>query len=85
MTTDLTKLTSKEIALYTASLADNPKAIKDIQVIERCEEYLEQAARILARRAGVEAVRESQNWQLALQKARELVCDDKFKDGLVFS
>jgi hypothetical protein len=83
MTTDLTKLTTEEIAQYKALLADNPKALNDLKVIERCEGDLEQATRVLARRADVEAVRAGENWQLALQKARELVCDDKFKDGLV--
>ncbi len=25
----------------------------------------------------------AKNWQLALQKGREIVCDDKFKNGLI--
>jgi hypothetical protein len=69
MTTDLTKLTSKEIAQYKASLADNPKALKDIEVIERCEGDLEQAARILARRAGVEAVRVKSKLAVGITKS----------------
>ena len=85
MATDPNKVASAEIAKLRAELADypNPKVSADIDVIERCEGNLEQAARVLARRAEVEEVRAGENWQLALQKACEIVCDDKFKEGLV--
>lgn len=76
-------LTTEEIAHYQKLLVDNPKALKDLKVIERCEGNLEQAARVLARRADLETVRAGENWQLALEKAREIVCDEKFKGGLV--
>ncbi|NET62752.1 MAG: hypothetical protein F6K47_43695, partial [Symploca sp. SIO2E6] len=36
-----------------------------------------------SRRADIEEVRAGANWQSGLQKAREIVCDGKFKDGLV--
>ncbi len=77
------KVTSKEIARYRSQLADNPKVLADLEVVERCEGNLEQAARVLSRRANMQEVRAGENWQLALQKACEIVCDDKFKDGLV--
>ncbi|MDJ0900028.1 MAG: hypothetical protein QNJ55_14590 [Xenococcus sp. MO_188.B8] len=83
MTTDPTKLTAGEIVQYRELLADNPEALNDLKVIERCEGNLEQAARVLARRASVEEFRADEIWQLALQKACEIVCDEKFKGGLV--
>ncbi len=87
MATDPNRVTLAEIAKLRYELADypNPKVIADLEVIEHCEGNLEQAARVLARRAGVEKVRVRgvENWQLALQKACEIVCDDKFKGGLV--
>ncbi|KAB8317484.1 hypothetical protein SD81_019535 [Tolypothrix campylonemoides VB511288] len=83
MTTDPTKVTPEEITQYREQLADNSKALADLEVIERTEGDLERAARVLARRAGEEEVKSGSNWQLALQQARKVVCNDKFKDGLV--
>ena len=82
MTTDSIQVTAEEIAQFRAELADNPKALADIDVIERCEGYLEQAARILARRADIEDVRAGITWESALKQARQVVCDEKFKEGL---
>ena len=82
MTTDSIKVTPEEIANYRAELADDPKALADLDVIERCEGDLEQAARILARRADIEEVRAGITWESALKKARKVVCDDKFQEGL---
>ncbi len=79
---NMTTVTQEEIEQFREQLRDYPGALVDLEVIERCEGDLERAARILARRSGLEEVRSGANWQLALQKARELVCDDKFKDGL---
>jgi vacuolar-type H+-ATPase subunit I/STV1 len=79
---NMTTVTQEEIEQFREQLRDYPGALVDLEVIERCEGDLERAARVLARRSGVEEVRSGANWQLALQKARELVCDDKFKDGL---
>lgn len=79
---NMTTVTQEEIEQFREQLRDYSGALVDLEVIERCEGDLERAARVLARRSGVEEVRAGANWQLALQKARELVCDDKFKDGL---
>jgi hypothetical protein len=79
---NMTTVTQAEIEQFRIQLADNLKALADLEVIDRCEGDLERAARVLARRSGLEEVRLGANWQIALQKARELVCDDKFKDGL---
>jgi hypothetical protein len=62
MTTDSMKVTPEEIANYRSQLADDSKALADLDVIERCEGYLEQAARILARRADIEDVRAGITW-----------------------
>jgi len=79
----MTVVTQAEIEKFRIQLADNPKALADLQAIERCEGDLQQAARVLARRAGVEEVKSGSNWQVILQKAREIACDGKFKDGLL--
>lgn len=76
------KVTPEEIANYRSQLADDSKALADLDVIERCEGDLEQAARILARRADIEDVRAGITWESALKQARQVVCDEKFKEGL---
>ena len=82
MNIESTKVTAEEIAQFRAELAEDSKALGDIDVIERCEGYLEQAARILARRADIEDVRAGITWESALKQARQVVCDAKFKEGL---
>lgn len=80
--TDTTQLTFEEIQQYRKQLKDNPQAIAQLDIIEKCGGNLEQATRVLARRAGFEEVRAGMNWETTLNKAREVVCDDDFKDGL---
>ena len=82
MNIESTKVTAEEIAQFRAELAEDSKALGDIDVIERCEGDLEQAARILARRADIEDVRAGITWESALKQARQVVCDAKFKEGL---
>ena len=82
MNIESTKVTAEEIAQFRAELAEDSKALGDIDVIERCEGYLEQAARILARRADIEDVRAGITWESALKQARQVVCDAKFREGL---
>jgi hypothetical protein len=82
MDIESTKVTPEEIAQFRTELADNPKALGDLDVIERCEGDLQQAARILARRADIEDVRAGVTWESALKQARQVVCDEKFKEGL---
>lgn len=82
MTTNSINVTSEEIANYRVQLRDDPKALVDLDVIERCEGDLEQAARILARRADIEDVRAGITWESALKQARQVVCDENFKEGL---
>jgi hypothetical protein len=76
------KVTPEEIAKFRSELTGNPEAIAQLDIIERCEGNLEQAARILARRAEIEDVRAGITWESALQQARQVVCDEKFKEGL---
>lgn len=82
MNIESTKVTPEEIAQFRAELAGDSKALADLNVIERCEGDLEQAARILARRADIEDVRAGITWESALKQARQVVCDAKFKEGL---
>jgi hypothetical protein len=82
MATEPTKVTLEEIAKFRAELADDPKELADLDVIEWCEGDLEQAARILARRADIEEVRAGITWESALKQARQVVCDEKFKESL---
>jgi hypothetical protein len=78
----MTKISSEEIQKYRIELADNPKALTDLDMIEDCGD-LERATQLLTLLAGVEETRDVSSWQLALEKARKIVCDDKFKDCLV--
>lgn len=79
----MTTVTPAEIEQFRQQLAGNSKVLADLEVIERSGGELERAARVLSRRADLEEVRAGVNWQLGLQKAREIVCDGKFKEGLV--
>jgi len=79
---DATRLTPEEIQQCREQLSGDAIALEQLEVIERCEGNLEQAARILARRADIEEVRAGMTWESALKQARQVVCDDKFKGGL---
>ena len=50
--------------------------------MEKCDGKLEQATRILARRAGTEEVRGGTTWKTALNQAQQVVCNENFKEGL---
>lgn len=80
-------LTPQEIEQFRDQLADNSQALSDLDVIKRCGGELERAARVLVDRADletdIEQDRASGIWELSLQKARAVVCDGKFKEGLV--
>ncbi|MDJ0599179.1 MAG: hypothetical protein QNJ37_10115 [Crocosphaera sp.] len=80
--TDATQLTSEEIQQYREQLKDNSQAIAQLDIIEKCGGDLEQATRILARRAGTEGVRGGITWETALKQARGIVCNDDFQGGL---
>ncbi len=79
---DATQLTPEEIQQYREQLKDYPTALAQLEVIEQCEGNLEQATRILARRADIEEVRAGMTWESALKQARQVVCHDNFKAGL---
>ena len=84
--TDATRLTLEEIQQYREQLEqlkDNSTAIAQFKVIEQCEGDLEQAARMLSRRAGLGDHRKAGTiLESALTQARQLVCNDNFKEGL---
>jgi hypothetical protein len=79
---DTTNLTLEEIQQYREQLKENPEAIAQLNIIEKCDGNLEQATRVLARRSGVEEVRAGMTWETALNQARQVVCRDNFKGGL---
>ena len=82
--TDATKLTPEEIQQYREQLAGNVQALKDIDLIERCDGDLEYAALRLARRSNIETVRadEEDFWTRVKIQARKLVCKNPVKDDL---
>jgi len=63
---DATQLTPEEIQQFREQLQNNPSAIAQLDIIEKCDGKLEQATRILARRAGTEEVRGGTTWKTAL-------------------
>jgi hypothetical protein len=82
--TDATQLTTEEIQQYKKELADNAKALEDINLIERCDGDLEYAAVRLARRSNIDTVRadEEDFWQQAIAQARQLVCRDQIRNDI---
>ncbi|MGK7887534.1 MAG: hypothetical protein AB4057_23255 [Crocosphaera sp.] len=86
---DATQLTPEEIKQYKKELAGNPKALEDIDLIERCDGDLEYSAVRLARRSHIEEVRtlvrgedEEDFWKKIKKEARKVVCKDGIKDDL---
>jgi hypothetical protein len=85
MATEPTKVTPEEIAQFRSQLAEDSKALEDIDLIERCDGDLEYAAIRLARRSNIDTVRRSDKegfWQQVTTQARQLVCHDRVKDDL---
>ena len=82
--TDATQLTTEEIQQYKKELADNAKALEDINLIERCDGDLEYAAVRLVRRSNIDTVRadEEDFWQQTIMEARLIVCQDGIRDNL---
>ena len=77
-------LMPEEIAQYRSALANNPKAIADLDVIEACDGDLERAARVLSRRAGAEDDRfVSNRLEQGLKQCRDAICEKEFKDDLL--
>jgi|688.fasta_scaffold531395_2 hypothetical protein len=84
MDIESTKVTSAEIAQFRTELADNPKALADIEVIEKCDGDLEYAAIRLVRRSNINTVRADGEgfWQQATTQARQLICHDHIRQDI---
>lgn len=75
-------ITSEEIAQYRTELADQPAALRSLDMIEDCDGDLEDAAITLALQAGQEPD-ESDRWLEGLAKRwRSFVCQMGMKDYL---
>jgi hypothetical protein len=80
----MTTVTSKEIALFRSQLADDPRAMEALDLIEDCEGDLEDAAMTLAIKAGQEPERANSEWLDALsRKWRAVICEQEFRDYLL--
>lgn len=80
----MTTVTSQEIAQFRSQLADNPKAMEALDLIEDCEGDLEDAAMTLAIKAGQEPERANSEWLDALaRKWRAVICQKEFRDNLL--
>jgi hypothetical protein len=75
-------ITSEELAQYRTELADQPAALRSLDMIEDCDGDLEDAAITLALQAGQEPD-ESDRWLEGLAKRwRSFVCQMGMKDYL---
>ncbi|WP_009630416.1 hypothetical protein [Synechocystis sp. PCC 7509] len=80
----MTQVTSAEIAKFRTQLADYPDAINALQVIEDCEGNLEDAAMVLAIRAGQQPEIANFDWLDSLaKKCRAVICKEEFRSSLI--
>lgn len=80
----MTTVTSTEIANFRSQLSEYPEALKALDVIEDCEGDLEDAAMVLAIRAGQEPQRANSEWLDALaRKCRAVICQAEFRNDLL--
>lgn len=76
-------LTSQEIARYRSELADFPKALEALDMIEDCEGNIEDAAISLALHLGQEP-NISENWLESLAKrCRVAICHKSLRNDLL--
>ncbi|MCM0593955.1 MAG: hypothetical protein HEQ35_03645 [Gloeotrichia echinulata IR180] len=79
----MTTVTSQEIAQFRSQLADDPRAMEALDLIEDCEGDLEDAAMTLAIKAGQEPERANSEWLDALaRKWRAVICEQDFREDL---
>jgi hypothetical protein len=80
----MTIVTAQEIAKFRSELANNPEAIRALDIIEECEGDLEDAAIALAIRAGQQPQRDNAEWLDALaRKCRSVICQKEFRQDLL--
>ncbi|MCP2728702.1 hypothetical protein [Limnofasciculus baicalensis] len=76
-------VTAEEIAQYRAQLADYPEALEALDVIEKCEGDLEDAALVVAKRAKIEVVRAPKWLDEYAKQLREVLCRKEFREDLL--
>lgn len=80
----MTQVTPEEIAQFRAQLADYPDAIAALEEIEECEGDLEDAAMVLAIRAGQQPEIANSEWLGSLaKKCRAAICQQEFRNAMV--
>ncbi|MBE9049685.1 hypothetical protein IQ243_04550 [Nostocales cyanobacterium LEGE 11386] len=80
----MTTVTSQEIALFRSQLADDPRAMEALDLIEDCDGDLEDAAMTLAIRAGQEPGMTNSEWLDALaRKWRAVICEQEYREDLL--
>lgn len=79
----MTIVTTEEIAKYRAELADYPEALDALNVIEKCEGDLEDAALVLAKRAKIEVVRAPKWLDKYAKQLQEVLCRKEFREDLL--
>lgn len=80
----MTKVTLEELAKFQAKLNNYPDALAALQEIEECEGDLEDAAMVLAIRAGQQPDIANADWLASLaKKCRAFICQQQFRDCLL--
>ena len=80
----MTIITPEEIAEFRTQLADYPDALNALLKIEECEGDLEDAAMVLAIKAGQQPEAANSEWLDALaKKCRAVICQEEYRDDLV--
>lgn len=80
----MTQVTSEKIAKFRTQLAEYPDAINALQAIEDCEGNLEDAAMVLAIRAGQQPEIANSEWLDSLaKKCRAIICKEEFRTSLI--
>ncbi len=80
----MTQVTPEEVARFRTQLVDYPDAINALQVIEDCEGNLEDAAMVLAIRAGQQPEIANAEWLESLaKKCRAVICKEEFRSSLI--
>ncbi|NEO93298.1 MAG: hypothetical protein F6K56_24995, partial [Moorea sp. SIO3G5] len=75
--------TSEEISNLRSELANNPEALKALEVIEECDGDLADAAESLATRNGIEGVEDKGEvrwFTETLRKCHGYICQPKYKN-----
>ncbi|MBR8834133.1 MAG: hypothetical protein DSM106950_08855 [Stigonema ocellatum SAG 48.90 = DSM 106950] len=75
-------VTPEEISQFRSQFEDNPDVRAVLDLIEQRNGNLETTAKILAIRAGYEPSRRSNILDELLEKSRQIICQEEFRDEL---